>query len=140
MREMPIFQIAARAGTVDRLREMQAERRANPIIPAREFLTALIGTCCPRACAVVPVAGIEIAAEPAFWLANLLATGYFAEPRGLPPYPTVANGALIMLCDELDAAVKSGAVARWIREHPGDFVREFVGEIVEFLRGKLRFK
>jgi hypothetical protein len=138
----PRVRIAAANVTLDRIQAAQAER-AKPIFRAREFLAQVIRACCPRACEVVPeMVGIETTADNSeFWYADVIATGFLAEPRALPPYPTVANGGLIMLIDELDAALQSGAVGCWLSEHPGAaYQEEFVVDVVEFLREQLQFK
>jgi hypothetical protein len=133
--------VTARNTTLDSLQREQAER-LRPANLARVFLAPLISTCCPRACEVVRGGVIEIETEPEVWLATLIATGYYAEPREFPAYPTIMNGALFMLADELDAALKSGAAADWVKTYRAvtKYTVEFVAEIVEFLREQMRYK
>jgi hypothetical protein len=73
------------------------------------------------------------AATVAGYCAERIATGLFDEPMGLD-LPKALLPCFITLSAELDQALRSGAVERWLRPATGHaFSVEFVARLAEFI-------
>jgi hypothetical protein len=71
--------------------------------------------------------------DVANYVAGRITAGLFAEPRSLD-LPRALLPCFIELSDELDRAMRSGAVERWPRGATGHgFSVEFVARLAEFL-------
>ena len=105
----------------------------------RAFLARLVLDLCPVAVADLQerVATMHSPRPPAQDVAKYagerLAAGLFDEPMGLD-LPAALIPGFIVLADELDRAIRSGAVERWLRpamDHA--FSAEFVARLAEFI-------
>jgi hypothetical protein len=107
------------------------------------FLARLILDLCPAAVASLQerVATMRCPRPPAgdvaAYAAGRIAAGLFAEPRSLD-LPAALIPGFITLADELDRAIQTGAVERWLRGATGHgFSVEFVARLVEFINSCL---